>query len=126
MNVLYVRNALYVGLSVIQLFTPRLFISLATLADIGTSSLRFFTCFYSIFLYLPRYISSSVSGILLKKYREHGGNSRTVILIGSNKNMTELYQEMTGDPTTGFRITGYFCDVPSDDFPERCPLFRAA
>lgn len=35
--------------------------------------------------------------------------------------MTELYQEMTGDPTTGFRITGYFCDVPSDDFPEDVP-----
>ena len=35
--------------------------------------------------------------------------------------MTELYQEMAGDPTTGFRITGYFCDVPSDDFPEDVP-----
>lgn len=32
-------------------------------------------------------------------------------LIGSNKNMTELYQEMTGDPPRF--ITGYFCDVPS-------------
>lgn len=30
-------------------FHATLFISLATLADIGTSSLRFFTCFYSIF-----------------------------------------------------------------------------
>ena len=101
-------------------FHATLFISLATLADIGTSSLRFFTCFYSIF-FICLAIYRLLFRYLLKKYREHGGNSRTVILIGSNKNMTELYQEMTGDPTTGFRITGYFCDVPSDDFPEDVP-----
>ena len=58
---------------------------------------------------------------LLKRYREYGGNSRTVVLVGSNKNMAELYQEMAGDPTTGFRISGYFCDLPSNDFPESIP-----
>ncbi len=28
---------------------------------------------------------------------------------------------MAGDPTTGFRISGYFCDLPSNDFPESIP-----
>ena len=32
------------------IFHAALFISLATLAEIGTSSLRFFACFYGIFL----------------------------------------------------------------------------
>lgn len=97
-----------------------LFISLATLADIGTSSLRFFVCFYSVF-FICLTIYRLLFRYFLKKYRLHGGNSRTVILIGSNKNMTELYQEMAGDPATGFRIVGYFCDSPSDEFPPNVP-----
>ena len=41
-------------------FHATLFISLATLADIGTSSLRFFTCFYSIFFsFCSNYICST-------------------------------------------------------------------
>ena len=101
-------------------FHATLFISLTTLADIGTNSLRFFACFYCIFfICLGTY--RLFFRFLLKKYREHGGNSRTVILVGSNKNMTELYQEMTGDPTIGFRIIGYFDDLPSNDLPESLP-----
>lgn len=97
-------------------FHAALFISLATLADIGTNSLRFFTCFYCIF-FICLAIYRLIFRYLLKKYREHGGNSRTVILIGSNKSMAELYQEMAGDPTIGFHVKGYFSDSPSDDFP---------
>lgn len=54
-----------------------LFISLATLADIGTSSLRFFVCFYSVF-FICLTIYRLLFRYFLKKYRLHGGNSRTV------------------------------------------------
>lgn len=102
------------------IFHAALFISLATLAEIGTSSLRFFACFYGIF-FICLAVYRLMFRYLLKRYREYGGNSRTVVLVGSNKNMAELYQEMAGDPTTGFRISGYFCDLPSNDFPESIP-----
>lgn len=102
------------------IFHAALFISLATLVKIGTSSLRFSICFYGIlFISLAAY--RLMFRYFLKRYREYGGNSRTVILVGSNNNMTELYREMAGDPTIGFRISGYFCDLPSHDFPENTP-----
>lgn len=94
------------------------FISITTLADIGTASACFFITFYSLFFFcLAAY--RLTFRYMLKKYRKSGGNSRTVILVGVN--MTELYKEMTGDPTTGFRIIGYFNDQPSTNYPHSIP-----
>lgn len=92
------------------------FISLITLADIGAVSVRFFVCFYCIFFITLAAYRLTFRHIL-KEYRKHGGNSRSVILVGSNNNMAELYREMAGDPTTGFRVIGYFADLPTELFP---------
>lgn len=97
-----------------------LFISLTTLAGIGIDSFRFFLCFYTLF-FICLAIYRLTFRYVLKKYRQHGGNSRTVILVGSHKNMVELHQAMSEDPTTGFRIKGYFDDAPSRNFPESIP-----
>ena len=53
----------------------------------------------------------------LELYRKKGGNVRKVILIGSHENMQELYHAMTDDPTSGYRVLGYFEDFPSDRYP---------
>lgn len=53
----------------------------------------------------------------LELYRKQGGNVRKVILIGSHGNMQELYHAMTDDPTSGYRVLGYFEDFPSDRYP---------
>jgi len=53
----------------------------------------------------------------LELYRKTGGNVRKVILIGSHENMQELYHAMTDDPTSGYRVLGYFEDFPSDRYP---------
>lgn len=96
------------------------FISLNSLAEVGTVSLRFFIGFYGIFFFsLTAY--RLMCRYLLKSYRKHGGNSRSVILVGNNKNMVELFQEMTGNSTVGFRIHGYFSDSISHNFPESIP-----
>ena len=93
------------------------FISLITLADIGAVSVRFFVCFYCIFFITLAAYRLTFRHIL-KEYRKHGGNSRSVILVGSNNNMAELYREMAGDPTTGFRVIGYFADLPTELFSD--------
>lgn len=96
------------------------FTSIITLTDIGTASARFFISFYGIFFFcLACY--RLTARYILKKYRKYGGNSRSVILVGSNHNMIELYEEMAGDPTTGFRIIGYFNDLPSESLPASIP-----
>ena len=53
----------------------------------------------------------------LDLHRNQGGNVRKVILIGSHENMQELYHAMTDDPTSGYRVLGYFEDFPSDRYP---------
>ena len=37
--------------------------------------------------------------------------------MGSHENMQELYHSMTDDPTSGYRVLGYFEDFPSDRYP---------
>ncbi|NDW12540.1 undecaprenyl-phosphate glucose phosphotransferase [Bacteroides sp. 214] len=48
----------------------------------------------------------------IKIYRARGGNSRSVVFVGENENMLELYTELTKDITSGFRVIGYFNDRP--------------
>ena len=54
----------------------------------------------------------------LELYRKKGGNVRKVVLVGSHENMQERYHAMTDDPTSGYRILGYFEDFPSDRYPQ--------
>lgn len=96
------------------------FISLNSLAEVGAFSFRFFVCFYGIFfIILTTY--RLTCRYLLKQYRKYGGNSCSITLVGDNKNMIELYREMTQNSTVGFRVNGYFSDSLSRNFPENVP-----
>lgn len=96
------------------------YITLLGLANFGTLSARFFLLFYFTFLVLLIiYRLSFRHG--LKLYRRAGGNTRSAVLVGSGKNMVELHHEMTGDPTSGFRVRGYFADAPSTLYPKEVP-----
>lgn len=96
------------------------FISLNSLAEVGAFSFRFFVCFYGIFfIILTTY--RLTCRYLLKQYRKYGGNSCSITLVGDNKNMIELYREMTQNSTVGFRVNGYFSDSLSCNFPENVP-----
>lgn len=102
------------------LFHATLFISLTTLMDIGTSSVRFFVCFYGLY-FISLAVCRLIFRYILKQYRKHGGNSRSAIIVGSNQSLTELYKELTGDSANGFRVIGYFNILPSEEFPENIP-----
>lgn len=58
---------------------------------------------------------------VLELYRKKGGNVRMVVLVGSHENMQELYHSMTDDPTSGYRVVGYFEDSPSEHYPQYVP-----
>lgn len=91
-----------------------------TLADFGQYSHSFFILFYLLFtLCLICYRLTFRSCV--KIYRKRGGNSRTAVYMGSTENMTELYHEMINDPTSGYRVIGYFDSVPNENFPASCP-----
>ncbi|WP_321479823.1 undecaprenyl-phosphate glucose phosphotransferase [uncultured Bacteroides sp.] len=47
---------------------------------------------------------------IIKFYRKKGGNIRTAVYVGNASNIVDLYHQMTDDPTSGFRVLGYFDD----------------
>lgn len=97
-----------------------LFISLTTLTKIGTESIRFYVTFYTLyFIFVSLFRLSFVT--FLKCYRRRGGNSRSVLLVGSNDNIVRLYHHISADPATGFRVQGYFDDAPSESYPAHLP-----
>lgn len=44
----------------------------------------------------------------LRAYRLHGGNTRTVIFVGSDLANLEMYHELIADAATGYRVLGYY------------------
>lgn len=73
-------------------------------------------CFYPL-LWLCVLVSRLVMRTIIIRYRRMGRNVRSVIFVGSGLNMVDLYGEMMGDPSTGYRILGYFDDEPAEHFP---------
>nr|WP_302830165.1 undecaprenyl-phosphate glucose phosphotransferase [uncultured Bacteroides sp.] len=101
-------------------FHAVVFISLISLANFGTLSTRFFVIFYALFLVVLIAYRLTFR-TFIKIYRRSGGNSRTAIFIGDGENMTELHRKMTSDPTSGFRILGYFAENESALYPKSLP-----
>lgn len=96
------------------------FTTLYTLGDFGPLSIRFFLLFYVLF-FICLTCYRLTFRILLKWYRKHGGNSRSVILVGADDNMLELCHTMTSDPTYGFRLKGYFAPEATSRYPASVP-----
>jgi len=48
----------------------------------------------------------------IKWYRKRGRNTMNVIFIGNINVASELYKTMESDPTTGYKVKGYFSDEP--------------
>ncbi|MBR1548980.1 MAG: undecaprenyl-phosphate glucose phosphotransferase [Prevotella sp.] len=61
---------------------------------------------YTVVLLLARLLERT----LVKYYRSMGRNTRNVTFIGSDPELWKLYDELVSDPTTGFRIMGYYAD----------------
>ncbi len=56
----------------------------------------------------------------IKHLRSIGRNSCKVVYLGSTESMIDLYKEMAMSLETGYRVDGYFDDVPNHDFPRDC------
>lgn len=46
----------------------------------------------------------------VKKYRMSGGNSRSVVFVGTDPELIGIYERLMKDPTRGFRVLGYYGD----------------
>lgn len=87
---------------------------------IGRGKIFFLLAFYPCFT-IALIAQRLLFRYIIKKYRRLGGNSRSLVFVGVDGNIVELYQQMTGDSTSGFRVKGYFNDSPSPLLPDRVP-----
>lgn len=104
-----------------------------TLCLAGTTTLSFFIfvrllshddrmfIFYIIFgvsFYLALILSRLLELNLLKYFRSKGRNSRTVVFIGNDPAVSEMYKTMTEDPSAGYIVKGYYADEDIKKAPE--------
>ncbi len=72
-------------------------------------------CFYPLLWVCITVNRLAIRGVI-NRYRRLGRNMRNVIFVGSGLNMFDLYEEMVGDPSTGYHVLGYFNDEPAAHF----------
>lgn len=56
--------------------------------------------------------------VVLARYRRQGKNTRRVIFIGSDPANLALYSEQMSDPSTGYKVIGYFAKEPMAGCPD--------
>lgn len=95
-----------------------------TLCLAGTTTLSFFIfvrllshddkMFFYIIFGITYYLSLIISRLLelniLKYFRSKGRNSCTVVFIGNDPAVSEMYKTMTEDPSAGYIVKGYYAD----------------
>lgn len=77
-----------------------------------------FSIIFGITFYLSLIISRLCELKLLKYFRSKGRNSRTVIFVGNDPAVSEMYKTMTEDPSAGYIVKGYYADEDITDNPE--------
>lgn len=82
----------------------------------GGGFFRFFLVFFGVF-FLFVLLTRCLELWLLGLYRRSGGNSRSVVFVGSDPSLLSVYHEMASTPTRGYKVLGYYGDR---DIP-RCP-----
>lgn len=77
-----------------------------------------FSIIFGITFYLSLIISRLCELKLLKYFRSKGRNSRTVVFVGNDPAVSEMYKTMTEDPSAGYIVKGYYADEDITDNPE--------
>lgn len=92
-----------------------MFVALRIISD-GGGLFQFMLIFITA-LYATLLIARLTERNVLKFYRKRGGNTRSVVFVGSDPANLMLYKDLIAEPTTGYIVKGYF----SNDVIEDCP-----
>ena len=96
-----------IGLTLIHFFIAYLLLSpITSTLLMGKIMLMFEPPFFAL-LILSRLLERG----MVKRFRRMGRNSRTVTFVGNDPELLRLYDELVNDPTTGYRIRGYYGDA---------------
>lgn len=76
-----------------------------------------FMFYYAPTLFCIILLARIIERHVLKFYRLHGGNIRSVVFVGSDPANAMIYEELVEDASTGYIVNGYY----SNDTIENCP-----
>ena len=76
------------------------------------------TIIYFVSFCLVLIASRLLELLILRKYRIAGGNTRSVVFVGNDPAVCDLYRKITALPFTGYHIKGYYADHDIEKAPE--------
>ena len=65
-------------------------------------------------LFVSLLITRFIERLLVRKNRKLGRNLRTVLLVGSDSELINVYDRLMRDPTNGYKVLGYYGDEAID------------
>ena len=107
-------------LVLVQSFLAFFFMKSLSLSFVGGRFQSIFCLLYFISILILR----SLERVVIKKYRKVGGNSRSVLFIGADSELLNVYHRLQDDASMGYRIMGYYADEEMTDVPEDVELKR--
>lgn len=110
------KQVLYRSVRLAAIHSACLFLCLRLICD-GGGFFRF-TIIYFVSFCLVLIASRLLELLILRKYRIAGGNTRSVVFVGNDPAVCDLYRKITALPFTGYHIKGYYADHDIEKAPE--------
>ena len=67
------------------------------------------------------FLSRMLTRAIIRRFRTFGIGNRRVLFVGAGHNLRYLYEELSQNPTTGFRVKGYFDESTENQFTDLLP-----
>ena len=93
------------------------FLSMRLWVENGGGLFRFGIIFFISFFFIVL-LSRVCETKLLRYIRSLGYNTRTVLFVGNDPAVLEMYEQLIEDPAAGYRVSGYFADAEIENAPK--------
>jgi len=103
---------------VVIMFAQLVFGFLWHLITVNDSNEISYNVMMIVCLFVLLFVFRVIERIMLGAQRSKGRNTRSVMFIGSDPANKAMYDELMSDPTTGYRVVGYYSDQEIEDIPE--------
>ena len=84
----------------------------------GSGGLFYFTFIFLLVFYCALILSRFCELEVLKYLRTNGRNIRTVVFVGEDPAITEMYKTLIEDPSAGYHVIGYYADANIPNAPQ--------
>ncbi len=103
---------------IVVLCTQVVFLMLWHSMSVNSSNEGIYSVLLCVVGYFSILVKRLVERMVLSWYRRRGGNTKTILFIGSDPANLNIYNEIMSDPATGYRVVGYYSNDVIEDAPE--------